>query len=139
MSVRQMIATPKLPICLNSQFSRSKIGRMNHSNQPQSIALDSFGMPSVLIAVEQRLFLGTGEQAGFGRDRLARLDDHRRVGEVGLVGAGRRLAEGRREAAIAGGGEGGQPIFVGEAEPAAAACVNCRPAASSSSVSKSTS
>jgi hypothetical protein len=45
MNVRQMIATPKLPVVLNSQLSRSKIGRMNHSNQPQSIDLDSLGMP----------------------------------------------------------------------------------------------
>ena len=46
MKVRQMIATPKLPVALNSQFSRSKIGRMNHSNQPQSIDLESLAMPA---------------------------------------------------------------------------------------------
>ena len=44
--VRQMMATPKLPVTLLSQFSKSKIGRMNHSNQPQSIALDSCSMPA---------------------------------------------------------------------------------------------
>ena len=38
MRVRQMIATPKFPICANSQFRSEKIGFMNHSNQPQSIA-----------------------------------------------------------------------------------------------------
>ena len=46
MKVRQMIATPKLPSTPNSQLSRLKIGRMNHSNQPQSIDLESLVMPS---------------------------------------------------------------------------------------------
>ena len=43
MRVRQMIATPKLPIWANSQFSSEKIGFMNQSNQPQSIACSSGG------------------------------------------------------------------------------------------------
>ena len=46
MRVRQMIATPKLPSVWNSHSSRLKIGRMNHSNQPQSIDLESLGMPA---------------------------------------------------------------------------------------------
>ena len=41
-----MMATPKLPVTWNSQFSRSKIGRMNHSNQPQSIDLESLVIPA---------------------------------------------------------------------------------------------
>ena len=47
MKVRQMIATPKLPVTANSQLSSEKIGRMNHSNQPQSIDLDNLVMPAV--------------------------------------------------------------------------------------------
>ncbi len=46
MMVRAMIAKPKLPSTPNSQLSRLKIGRMNHSNQPQSIDLDRLVMPS---------------------------------------------------------------------------------------------
>ena len=45
-NVRQMIATPKLPMRWNSQFSSSKIGRMNQRNQPQSIAMPNLAMPA---------------------------------------------------------------------------------------------
>ena len=44
-NVRQMMATPKLPVTWNSQFSKLKIGRMNHSNQPQSIDFDKSSIP----------------------------------------------------------------------------------------------
>jgi hypothetical protein len=47
MNVRQMIATPKLPVTWNSHCSSEKIGRMNHSNQPQSIDFDNLVMPPV--------------------------------------------------------------------------------------------
>ena len=45
-SVRQMIATPKFPTVWNRNISKSKMGRMKNSNQPQSIDLESLVMPA---------------------------------------------------------------------------------------------
>ena len=71
------------------------------------------------VAIEQADFLRASEEARDLRDRLARCDLlglERVVGLVRLVGAGAELAVERLTLV---GDERGQPVFVGEAEPAA--------------------
>ena len=81
MKVRQMIATPKLPVTLNSQFKQVE-DRPHEPFEPAPVdRLGDAGRCRRSRSGRAGLFLGAGEQARFAGHRLAGGEDRRLAGD----------------------------------------------------------